>query len=46
MLLRKLVNSGIRLPEIGFGVWDYRGGVEPFCAAIEYGTEEMEPKEL
>jgi diketogulonate reductase-like aldo/keto reductase len=52
MLLRELANSGIRLPEIGFGTWNYRGGVEPLRAAIEcgarlidtaesYGTEEM-----
>jgi diketogulonate reductase-like aldo/keto reductase len=52
MLLRELANSGIRLPEIGFGTWNYRGGVEPLRAAIEceaglidtaesYGTEEI-----
>ncbi|HWY74557.1 MAG TPA: aldo/keto reductase, partial [Verrucomicrobiae bacterium] len=42
----------MRLPEIGFGTWNYRGGVEPLRAAIEcgarlidtaesYGTEEI-----
>jgi diketogulonate reductase-like aldo/keto reductase len=52
MLLGELANSGIRLPEIGFGTWNYRGGVEPLRAAIEcgarmidtaesYGTEEI-----
>ncbi len=52
MLLRELANSGIRLPEIGFGTWNYSGGVEPLRAAIEcgaglidtaeaYGTEEI-----
>src|SRR5437879_1989661 len=52
MRLRELGNSGIRLPEIGFGTWNYRGGVEPLRAAIEcgacfidtaeaYGTEEV-----
>jgi diketogulonate reductase-like aldo/keto reductase len=52
MRLRELANSGIRLPEIGFGTWNYRGGVDPLRAAIEcgarlidtaesYGTEEI-----
>jgi diketogulonate reductase-like aldo/keto reductase len=52
MLLRELANTCIRLPEIGFGTWNYSGGVEPLRAAIEcgarlidtaesYGTEEM-----
>jgi diketogulonate reductase-like aldo/keto reductase len=45
-------NPSIRLPEIGFGTWNYHGGVEPLRAAIEcgarlidtaesYGTEEI-----
>ncbi len=38
MLLRELGNSGIRLPEIGFGTWNYCGGVEPLRAAIAYGA--------
>jgi hypothetical protein len=37
-LLRELANSGICLPEIGFGSWNYSGGVEPLLAAIEYGV--------
>jgi len=52
MLLRELGKTGIRLPEIGFGTWNYSGGVEPLRAAIEcgarlidtaesYGTEEI-----
>src|SRR5260370_3111359 len=51
-LLKEQANSGTRLPEIGFGTWNYRGGVEPLRAAIEcgaclidtaeaYGTEEV-----
>jgi diketogulonate reductase-like aldo/keto reductase len=54
---RKLVNSDLRLPEIGFGTWNYRGGVEPLRAAIEcgarlidtaevYGTEELVGKAI
>jgi diketogulonate reductase-like aldo/keto reductase len=38
MLLRELAKTGIRLPEIGFGTWNYSGGVEPLRAAIEYGA--------
>jgi len=49
---KEQANRGIRLPEIGFGTWNYRGGVEPLRAAIEcgarlidtaesYGTEEI-----
>ena len=52
MLLRELANSGVRLPEIGFGTWNYHGGVQPLRTAIEcgaclidtaesYGTEEI-----
>jgi len=51
-LSKEQANRGIRLPEIGFGTWNYRGGVEPLRAAIEcgarlidtaesYGTEEI-----
>src|SRR6267378_1149598 len=51
-LLKEQANPGIRLPEIGFGTWNYREGVEPLRAAIEcgarlidtaesYGTEEI-----
>jgi diketogulonate reductase-like aldo/keto reductase len=50
--LRELTNSGVRLPEIGFGTWNYRGGIQPLRAAIacgahlidtaeSYGTEEI-----
>src|SRR5260370_21282016 len=57
MPLRELANSGIRLPEIGFGTWNYSGGVEPLRAGIEhvpclidtaeaYGTEEIVGKEI
>src|SRR5260370_33584407 len=52
MWLKEQATPGIRLPEIGFGTWNYRGGVEPLRAAIEcgarlidtaesYGTEEI-----
>jgi diketogulonate reductase-like aldo/keto reductase len=52
MFSKEQANRGIRLPEIGFGTWNYRGGVEPLRAAIDcgarlidtaesYGTEEI-----
>src|SRR5260370_2258534 len=57
MFLREMANSGIRLPGIGFGTWNYGGGVEPLRAAIEsgaclidtaeaYGTEEIVGKAI
>jgi hypothetical protein len=45
-VLRELANTRICLPKIRFGTWNYSGDVEPLRAAIEYGTEEIEPKEL
>jgi len=56
-LLRELANTGICVPEIGFGTWNYSGGVEPLRAAIEcgaclidtaeaYGTEEIVGKAI
>jgi diketogulonate reductase-like aldo/keto reductase len=52
MNYKELANTGVRLPEIGFGTWRYMGGVEPLRKAIElgaafvdtaeaYGTEEV-----
>jgi diketogulonate reductase-like aldo/keto reductase len=45
MHLRELASSGIRLPEIGFGTWNYRGGVEPLHAAIECGARLIDTAE-
>ena len=45
MHLRELANSGIRLSEIGFGTWNYRGGVEPLRAAIECGARLIDTAE-
>jgi diketogulonate reductase-like aldo/keto reductase len=52
MNLKELGKTGVRLPEIGLGTWQYRGGVEPIRKAIvlgssvvdtaeSYGTEEI-----
>jgi len=45
MLLKELANTGIHVPEIGFGTWNYRGGVEPLRAAIEYGARLIDTAE-
>jgi diketogulonate reductase-like aldo/keto reductase len=45
MLLRQLANTGIRLPEIGFGTWNYRGDVEPLRAAVECGARLIDTAE-
>jgi diketogulonate reductase-like aldo/keto reductase len=52
MRLKELGKTSVRLPEIGFGTWNYGGGAEPLWAAIDcgscfidtaeaYGTEEI-----
>jgi diketogulonate reductase-like aldo/keto reductase len=38
MLSKELANTGVRVPEIGFGTWNYEKGVEPLRAAMEYGA--------
>lgn len=38
MNYKELGNTGVRLPEIGFGTWRYRGGVRPLRKAIEQGA--------
>jgi diketogulonate reductase-like aldo/keto reductase len=52
MELKELGKTGVRVPEIGIGVWRYRGGVEPLRTGLAmgallvdtaeaYGTEEV-----
>jgi diketogulonate reductase-like aldo/keto reductase len=38
MELKQLGNTGIKVPEIGTGVWRYSGGVEPLRQGIELGS--------
>lgn len=38
MLLKELASTGVHLPEIGFGIWNYARGVEPLRAAMQYGA--------
>jgi diketogulonate reductase-like aldo/keto reductase len=35
---KPLAATGIKLPEIGLGTWDYHGGVEPLRAGFELGA--------
>jgi diketogulonate reductase-like aldo/keto reductase len=35
---KELGKSGVYLPEIGLGTWQYAGGVEPLRKGIEYGA--------
>ena len=37
MELKQLGNTNMKVPEIGLGVWKYRGGVEPFI--VESNSE-------
>lgn len=43
---KELGNTGIRLPEIGFGTWNYRGGVEPLRKAIDLGAIFIDTAEI
>ncbi|MBF8299425.1 MAG: aldo/keto reductase family protein, partial [Dehalococcoidia bacterium] len=38
MLQRELGDTGVMLPEIGAGTWQYRGGSPPLRRAIELGA--------
>jgi diketogulonate reductase-like aldo/keto reductase len=35
---KQLGNSGVQVPELALGTWQYRGGVEPLRAGIELGA--------
>ena len=52
MQYKKLADTNFRVPEIGLGTWEYRGGVEPIQKGLSlgaclidtaeiYGTEEI-----
>jgi diketogulonate reductase-like aldo/keto reductase len=52
MSLKELARTGVQLPSIGLGTWQYQGGVEPLRAGVgmgaqfidtaeSYGTEEV-----
>src|SRR6516162_6720333 len=41
-----LGNTGIMIPEIGTGVWQYRGGVEPLRRGVELGATLIDTAEV
>jgi len=52
MIYKEFASTGIRLPELALGTWQYKGGIEPLLAGIaegatfvdtaeSYGTEEV-----
>ncbi len=38
MEMKRLGNVNVRVPEIGLGVWKYKGGVEPLRKGVELGA--------
>ena len=46
MELKPLGNTDVRVPEIGLGVWKYRGGVEPLRRGIELGAFLIDTAEI
>ena len=43
---KELGATGVKLPEIGFGTWDYRGGSEPLRKAIDLGASLIDTAEM
>jgi diketogulonate reductase-like aldo/keto reductase len=41
-----LGNTGLMIPEIGTGVWQYRGGVEPLRRGVELGATLIDTAEI
>jgi len=46
MELKQLGKTGVMVPEIGVGVWRYRGGVEPLRRGIELGASLIDTAEV
>jgi len=46
MKLKRLGNTSVNVPEIGLGVWKYRGGVEPLRRGIELGAFLIDTAEM
>ena len=38
MLFKELGTTGVQLPEVGIGTWDYHGGLEPLQRGLELGA--------
>lgn len=45
MLLKTLGRTGVSIPEIGLGTWDYRGGAAPLRKGIEAGANFIDTAE-
>jgi diketogulonate reductase-like aldo/keto reductase len=43
---KRLGNTGVQIPELALGTWQYRGGVEPLQAGIELGASFIDTAEL
>jgi len=46
MKSKQLGNTGVQIPELALGTWQYRGGVEPLGAGIELGASYIDTAEL
>jgi diketogulonate reductase-like aldo/keto reductase len=46
MELKPLGNTGVMVPEIGLGVWQYSGGVEPLRRGVELGAFLIDTAEM
>ena len=46
MELKRLGNTSVMVPEIGLGVWKYRGGIEPLRRGIELGAFLIDTAEM
>lgn len=46
MELKPLGNTSVLVPEIGLGVWKYRGGVEPLRRGVELGAYLIDTAEI
>lgn len=46
MEYRELAATGVKVPEIGFGTWQYRGGSEPLRKAVELGASLIDTAEM
>ena len=46
MIFKELANTGVRIPEIGIGTYDYHGGPEPLRRGLESGALFIDTAEL
>ncbi len=46
MILKSLGSTEVKIPEIGFGTWQYNGGVEPLRKGIDLGAFLIDTAEM